>query len=317
MTRPAPSEGRRRALPRACAAAACAALLLCAAGAAEAPAQILQELRGFREMGSVLYVAAHPDDENTQLIAYLARGRDYRTALPFADPGRRRPERPRPGIRRRAWGHPHAGAPRGPPRRRRPPVLLPGQGLRVLQGLPGDADEMGPPGGPVRHRARDPGIPAGRRHHALPPGAQQHPRPPHGLGGPGARGVRAGRRPQGVPRAARPVRPVAAQAHPVERLRAGSAPPARGQALCTHGHRRHRPGPRARSFAAVAARSRSMHRTQGFANFSVAAAGSGPRIEHFSVLAGEPRDRGHHGRRRHDLGPRPGRRRRSAGRPAL
>ena len=31
-------------------------------------------------MGSVLYVAAHPDDENTQLIAYLARGRDYRTA---------------------------------------------------------------------------------------------------------------------------------------------------------------------------------------------------------------------------------------------
>ena len=40
----------------------------------------LRELRGFREMGSVLYVAAHPDDENTQLIAYLARGRGYRTA---------------------------------------------------------------------------------------------------------------------------------------------------------------------------------------------------------------------------------------------
>jgi len=41
---------------------------------------ILQELKSFREMGSVLYVAAHPDDENTELIAYLARGRDYRTA---------------------------------------------------------------------------------------------------------------------------------------------------------------------------------------------------------------------------------------------
>jgi LmbE family N-acetylglucosaminyl deacetylase len=40
----------------------------------------LRELRGFRELGSVLYVAAHPDDENTQLIAYLARGRAYRTA---------------------------------------------------------------------------------------------------------------------------------------------------------------------------------------------------------------------------------------------
>src|ERR1700743_2235480 len=44
------------------------------------PAQILEELRAFREMSSVLYVAAHPDDENTQLIAYLARGRHSRTA---------------------------------------------------------------------------------------------------------------------------------------------------------------------------------------------------------------------------------------------
>ena len=43
-------------------------------------AVILQDLHGFREMGSVLYVAAHPDDENTELIAYLARGRHYRTA---------------------------------------------------------------------------------------------------------------------------------------------------------------------------------------------------------------------------------------------
>ncbi len=42
-------------------------------------AQALQELRSFRELGSVLYVAAHPDDENTQLIAYLARGRGLRT----------------------------------------------------------------------------------------------------------------------------------------------------------------------------------------------------------------------------------------------
>jgi LmbE family N-acetylglucosaminyl deacetylase len=40
----------------------------------------LQELRSFRELGTVLYVAAHPDDENTQLITYFARGRGYRTA---------------------------------------------------------------------------------------------------------------------------------------------------------------------------------------------------------------------------------------------
>src|SRR5437870_6940484 len=41
---------------------------------------VTQELRAFREMGRVLYIAAHPDDENTQLITYLARGRQYRTA---------------------------------------------------------------------------------------------------------------------------------------------------------------------------------------------------------------------------------------------
>ena len=34
-------------------------------------AAILQQLRSFANTGSVLYVAAHPDDENTQLIAYL------------------------------------------------------------------------------------------------------------------------------------------------------------------------------------------------------------------------------------------------------
>jgi LmbE family N-acetylglucosaminyl deacetylase len=50
--------------------------------AAEPPTgpAILQSLRSFATMGSVLYVAAHPDDENTQAITYLARGRGYRTA---------------------------------------------------------------------------------------------------------------------------------------------------------------------------------------------------------------------------------------------
>ncbi len=43
-------------------------------------AAILQELKNFREVGNVLYVAAHPDDEDTQLITFLARGRHYRTA---------------------------------------------------------------------------------------------------------------------------------------------------------------------------------------------------------------------------------------------
>src|SRR5437879_6672582 len=50
--------------------------------AAEPPtgAAILQQLRSFATTGSVLYLAAHPDDENTQAITYLARGRGYQTA---------------------------------------------------------------------------------------------------------------------------------------------------------------------------------------------------------------------------------------------
>jgi GlcNAc-PI de-N-acetylase len=43
-------------------------------------AEILRQLHAFHEMGSVLYIAAHPDDENTELITYFARGRNYRTA---------------------------------------------------------------------------------------------------------------------------------------------------------------------------------------------------------------------------------------------
>jgi LmbE family N-acetylglucosaminyl deacetylase len=42
--------------------------------------EILRQLHSFREMGSVLYIAAHPDDENTELITFFSRGRSYRTA---------------------------------------------------------------------------------------------------------------------------------------------------------------------------------------------------------------------------------------------
>ena len=45
-----------------------------------APAQILENLQAFASTGRVLMVAAHPDDENTQLITYLARGRHYAMA---------------------------------------------------------------------------------------------------------------------------------------------------------------------------------------------------------------------------------------------
>jgi LmbE family N-acetylglucosaminyl deacetylase len=51
------------------------------ASAAEPPsgAAIQQDLRRFGVYATVLHVAAHPDDENRGLLAYLSRGRNYRT----------------------------------------------------------------------------------------------------------------------------------------------------------------------------------------------------------------------------------------------
>lgn len=42
-------------------------------------ADILQQLKKLETFGSVLYIAAHPDDENTKLLAYLANERRFRT----------------------------------------------------------------------------------------------------------------------------------------------------------------------------------------------------------------------------------------------
>ncbi|SFG35577.1 PIG-L family deacetylase [Pontibacter chinhatensis] len=43
-------------------------------------ADVLQDLQKLNVLGRVLYVAAHPDDENTRLIAYLANEKLYTTA---------------------------------------------------------------------------------------------------------------------------------------------------------------------------------------------------------------------------------------------
>lgn len=42
-------------------------------------AEILLQLKKLKVFGSVLYIAAHPDDENTRLLAYLANEKLYRT----------------------------------------------------------------------------------------------------------------------------------------------------------------------------------------------------------------------------------------------
>src|SRR6185295_9452444 len=42
-------------------------------------AEILLQIKKLNTLGSVLYVAAHPDDENTRLLAYFAKEKLYRT----------------------------------------------------------------------------------------------------------------------------------------------------------------------------------------------------------------------------------------------
>lgn len=62
-------------------------LLLCGAlclgfnhGFSQNTAEILLKLKKLNTVGSVLYIAAHPDDENTRLLAYLANEKKVRTA---------------------------------------------------------------------------------------------------------------------------------------------------------------------------------------------------------------------------------------------
>lgn len=47
--------------------------------ATSSAADILQQMKKLEVFGSVLYIAAHPDDENTRLLAYLANERKFRT----------------------------------------------------------------------------------------------------------------------------------------------------------------------------------------------------------------------------------------------
>ena len=59
-------------------------LLVTSAGFAQTapPTDIVtieQNLKKLDVVGSILYVAAHPDDENTRLLAYLAQEKHYRT----------------------------------------------------------------------------------------------------------------------------------------------------------------------------------------------------------------------------------------------
>ncbi len=81
---PARWKGGNRFAPRLCgglALAVAAALAVPAWGEpATSAGEVWRGLEKLRVLGSVLYIAAHPDDENTTLLAYFARGRQLRTA---------------------------------------------------------------------------------------------------------------------------------------------------------------------------------------------------------------------------------------------
>src|SRR5258708_13419555 len=69
-----------------------ALLLLVAASvnAAQPPLDATQlhlALRKLTVLGSAMYVAAHPDDENTAMLAWFANDRMYRTAYLSITPG--------------------------------------------------------------------------------------------------------------------------------------------------------------------------------------------------------------------------------------
>src|SRR6188472_3749265 len=49
------------------------------APAAYSSADIYLQLKKLNVLGSVLYIAAHPDDENTRLLAYFSKEKLYRT----------------------------------------------------------------------------------------------------------------------------------------------------------------------------------------------------------------------------------------------
>ena len=259
-----------------------------APGPAASPAAIAQDLRSFGVYGSVLYIAAHPDDENTQLIAYLARGRSYRTAylsLTRGDGGQN------------VLG-PEFGDLLG---------VIRTQELLAARGVDG--------GRQFFSRARDFGYSKDYRQTLTKWDHQQ-------VLSDIVRVIRTFRPDILVTRF--PPEPSGTHGHhtassalALEAFKLSGDPkafpeqlsdlkPWQPKRILWNAYNFGRPNPEdskpgdlhlridgtdpvtGASFAELAARSRSMHRTQGFANFSVAAAGTGPHVESFRLLGGEP-----------------------------
>jgi LmbE family N-acetylglucosaminyl deacetylase len=257
------------------------------------PAAIQQELRSFATLGSALYVAAHPDDENTALITYLARARGYRTAylsVTRGDGGQneigpefgeklglarthellaaRRLDGGRQFFTRaidfgftkdvgetlRIWDrHQVLGDVVRVIRQFRPDVVIAGFSPVQSPGQHGQHVASAVLAVEAFKVAGDPKAFPEQLAEGLTPWQPKRVLQNTRFGGRGGKGG-GGDTPAGL------------------RIEAGGNDPVTGESL-----------------AAIAARSRGQHITQGFGNFGAAAAGSGgPRQETFNLLAGEP-----------------------------
>jgi LmbE family N-acetylglucosaminyl deacetylase len=276
---------------RLCVLALAAAGIAAAAPDVPAPAAILRDLHSFSETGSVLYVAAHPDDENTQLITYFALGRSYRTAylsLTRGDGGQN------------LLG-PELGDLLG---------VIRTQELLSARGLDG--------GRQFFSRARDFGYSKDYRqtltkwdHQGVlsdivrvirtfrpdiivtrfPP----EPTPTHGHHTASAALALEAFKLSGDPNAFPEQLSALAVWQPKRILWNGYGPNFGAPIEAAHGVLHvtidGTDPVSGASFAVLAAKSRSMHKTQGFANFSVASLGSGSRVESFTVLGGAPAEK--------------------------
>lgn len=80
-------------------------------------------LRRLQTIANVLHTAAHPDDESTELLAYLARGQGARVAYLSLNRGEGGPQRHRAGTRREPRRAQDGRVARGAQTRRRGAVL--------------------------------------------------------------------------------------------------------------------------------------------------------------------------------------------------
>ena len=175
-------------------------LLLSTASAAPRCAPLSRTARGWSGFStacwwwaSVLYVAAHPDDENTRLLAFLSNAMLLRAGYLSVTRGDGGQNLIGPELGPGAGAHPHPGAARRARGRRRRAALHPRAGLRLLQEPGRVARHLGPRRGARRRGARHPPLPARRDHHPLPDRGRRHPRPPHRLGAADRGGVRRAR----------------------------------------------------------------------------------------------------------------------------